>query len=517
MASSRTVIDPEEQFNPIQSTDDDDTGPLPTVPERNVTAIVCALGATLGAVGFGYSLGFSSPALPGMIGRFFGDAKCKASDDDDTATVTSDMASLWSSIINVGCMGGALAGARVLDALGRRGTLAYFAGPLYVAAWALTAQAQSAGVLIAARLVLGLGVGVCSVAVPVYIAETAPPALRGALGASNQLAVTVGIFLVYLVGFLEPHETLEHSCGKASSKSMKRGKWRELAWLGALLGAALVVVACLIPESPPWLVRRGRTDAALRSLETLRGAGERARDEAEALAAAAQADSGEAAMTVGELAAAVRSDPGVREPLKVAAVVMLVQQFSGINAVIFFSGDILAAAGMPDRDLGGVIVMAIQVVMTGVAVVLMDRAGRRALLAASLGGMTFAAALMAVYFAFLESDEASSWVAVLALALYISFFSIGLGPIPWLLMPEILPQRARGVASAAATLLNWTCSFAVTMSFANLLDVLTPQGAFLLFAAVCCAGGFYVIARVPETKGLTLDEISEVFRRRAST
>mmetsp|Transcript_8351 Transcript_8351/g.25077 ORF Transcript_8351/g.25077 Transcript_8351/m.25077 type:complete len:477 (+) Transcript_8351:390-1820(+) len=158
-----------------------------------------------------------------------------------------------------------------------------------------------------------------------------------------------------------------------------------------------------------------------------------------------------------------------------------------------------------------------QVVMTGVAVVLMDRAGRRALLAASLGGMTFAAALMAVYFAFLESDEASSWVAVLALALYISFFSIGLGPIPWLLMPEILPQRARGVASAAATLLNWTCSFAVTMSFANLLDVLTPQGAFLLFAAVCCAGGFYVIARVPETKGLTLDEISEVFRRRAST
>ena len=123
--------------------------------------------------------------------------------------------------------------------------------------------------------------------------------------------------------------------------------------------------------------------------------------------------------------------------------------------------------------------------------------------------MACAAALMGLCFAL--GDEMPDFVSLVALVVYIAAFSIGLGPIPWLLMAEILPSRARGVASSLATVLNWTCSFAVTESFASVLAALTPAGTFFLFAAICVAGAAYVYARLPETKGVTLDEIEAFF------
>ena len=151
-------------------------------------------------------------------------------------------------------------------------------------------------------------------------------------------------------------------------------------------------------------------------------------------------------------------DAGVRRPLAIVLCVMLFQQFSGINAVIFYSGPLLASAGMANGDLGGVLVMTVQVLATGLALVLMDRLGRRPLLAGSLCGMAAAAALLALHFLL----EPPPFVALVALFLYIAAFSLGLGPVPWLLMPELLPTRARGAAAALATVLNWSCSFLVT-------------------------------------------------------
>jgi len=487
----------------------EDTGPMP-LRERNGVAVACAAGAALGALVFGYVLGFSSPSLPGMIGRVFSDVTCSGK------TAASATADLWSSIVNVGCMVGALAGARVLDACGRRGALIYVAGPLYAGAWLLTAKAHDSGTLIAARVVLGAGVGVCSVAVPVYIAETAPVSLRGALGAANQLAVTIGIFLVYLFGLLEPHASLSYACG-AKQEGMARGAWRRLALVGAFLGGALSAVGSLLPESPVWLQRRGRSAAAADALRRLRG-GDADRAAAE-LAKLADASNGgdDEGMSVSDVARALFSksgDAAVRAPLLVAMVVMVCQQFSGINAVIFFSGTILNSAGMANQDLGGAIVMGIQVVATGISCLLMDRAGRRPLLIGSLGGMALAAGTMSLYFAL--RPACPPWVALGALVVYIVSFSLGLGPIPWLLMAEILPARARGVAASAATLLNWTCSFVVTETFADLVQWIEPAGAFLVFAGVCVAGCGYVLVAVPETKGLQLAEVEALFVARRS-
>ena len=299
-------------------------------PERSFVAILCAFGAAVGAVVFGYSLGFSSPALPGMEDDVFTDVECGKDD-----AVTSALASLWSSIVNVGCMVGAIGGARLLDAVGRRGALAAVAGPVYAATWALTATATTPGALIGARVALGVAVGVASVAVPVYIAETAPPSLRGALGAANQLAVTLGIFGVYLIGFLLPHETIRFDCG-SDVRAMGGGGWRVLAWIGCGGGCFLVAVGLLLPETPSWLARRGRLDAAERSLRTLRGGDEaRAALELRELVAKRDKDAAEAdaAVGFGEILRMLAPggvggpvDGAVRAPLRIALAVMLIQQ-----------------------------------------------------------------------------------------------------------------------------------------------------------------------------------------------
>lgn len=444
-------------------------------------AVVYACVASLGAVAFGYSLGFSSPSLPAMQGSVFHRVQC----DDDSST-SSATGSLWSSIVNIGAMVGAVWGGRMLENVGRKGSLVWCAAPLLVVGWAGTALAENFVEILAARLVVGAGVGLCSAAVPVYITETSPPDLRGGLGSVNQLAVTLGIFGVYLVGFLLPHSRREYNCG-AHAKSIHPSGWRLLAWVGAGIGAAVGLGVSMIPESPAFLAKRGRSAAAKEAT---------VRDLVDMLVPAAWASP-----TV---------DKACRIPLRISLTLMQIQQFSGINAVIFYSGDILGTAGMTDRDLGGVIVMAIQVMCTALSVPLVDRLGRRTLLIFSLSGMTLASCLLALYFVV----SAPGFLALISLVIYIASFSLGLGPLPWLLMAELLPTRARGLAASTATMLNWLCSFVITETFAYLILILRPAGTFFVFAGVTFLGILYVAANLPETKGASLDDIDRLFAQR---
>lgn len=188
---------------------------------------------------------------------------------------------------------------------------------------------------------------------------------------------------------------------------------------------------------------------------------------------------------------------------------MVAQQFSGINAVIFYSGDILATTGMDDPSVGALLVMGIQVAMTLVSVLLVDRAGRRPLLLTSLGGMAIAAAMLAVFYL---NGKSPSWLALLSLISYISSFSIGLGAIPWLIMAELFPSHVRAAASSIATLTNWLLSFIVTLCFQMVADALTQAGVFFLFAAICLAAFSFVYLCVPETKGKSFEEIEALFK-----
>jgi len=192
---------------------------------------------------------------------------------------------------------------------------------------------------------------------------------------------------------------------------------------------------------------------------------------------------------------------------------MFVQQFSGINAVIFYSASILQAGGIDDPNTGGLLIMGVQVVMTAVAVLLMDRAGRRALLLVSLAGMCFCAAAMG---AFHLNAQRPTWLALASLVGYIASFSLGLGAIPWLLMGELFAADVRALAASMATLLNWAFSFTMTLVFAQLNAALGPAGTFFLFSAICAAGAAFVAACLPETKGRSLAEVQALFGSEAS-
>ena len=317
------------------------------------------------------------------------------------------------------------------------------------------------------------------------------------------------------------------ACAAGGVCSTMLAPWRVLALVGAGVAALLLLCAVLLlPETPNHLVAKGKTTAARRVLARLRSSATEADDEFEALmrkhqAGASVADGAsenndnEMANPAGEAAekraGGVRAlfAPGVRRPFFVGCMLMVFQQFSGINAVIFFSSSILQSGGIDDPNEGGLIVMAVQVVMTGVAVLLMDRAGRRLLLLVSLGGMTiFAGALAAFHY----NGAKPAWLALTSLVGYIVFFSLGLGAIPWLIMGEIFPGHVRALAASAATLLNWCLSFIVTESFASLLSALGPANTFTTFAAVCAVGVGFVALCVPETKGKTFEEIEALFR-----
>ena len=317
--------------------------------------------------------------------------------------------SLFLSFVTIGAMAGSAASGFLSDGIGRKGAISVATLPL-IAGWAMIYTLSTFPLLLAGRLLTGLGVGLLSALVPVYIAEISPPSHRGRLGATNQLSVTLGILLVYVAGL-----------------DKFRLSWRDLA-LGALIPLALLLLGSFaLPESPSWLCARGRREEALASLRTLRGAGANVRPELHEMQAAALA----AAAAPPVAARDFLTRPALRTPFFLSVMLMVFQQFSGINAVIFNSAGILASTGMKNAGLAAMSVALLQVVATGASVALMDVAGRRPLLITAAAGMFASALSLGVAF-----ETHRSGVAVAAMLVYIASFSIGMGPIPWLLMSE---------------------------------------------------------------------------------
>jgi len=510
----------------------------------NTVAVLMAFVAALGPLVFGYTLGFSSPSsLPMMVAppgtwtfqAVFSNPSVDWNSDHTSGSVSSAENSLFGSIVNVGAMIGALIAAPLADSAGRKLAIATSAVP-FIAAWLLIGLTDVFAAILVGRLLSGIAVGIASMCVPLYISETAPASLRGGLGAVNQFAVTGGILLVYLLGFLlEEKRPTIYSCQNEQGEDTCPfgvcaandtcdtilSPWRVLAIVGACISGALLVCALLIlPETPNHLVAKGKTTAARKVLSRLRSSEAEAEEEYEALLRK-QASTTQVSDTAEEMGnfAAAASEPkvggvrglfskGVRKQFFVGCMLMVFQQFSGINAVIFFSSSILQSGGIDDPNEGGLIVMAVQVLMTGVAVLLMDRAGRRMLLLISLTGMTlFTGTLAAFYY----NDNKPAWLSLTSLVGYIVFFSLGLGAIPWLIMGEIFPGHIRATASSVATLLNWSFSFIVTLSFSAVKEAITPAGTFFAFAGICTAGFFFVLTFVPETRGKSFAELEAIF------
>jgi SP family galactose:H+ symporter-like MFS transporter len=394
------------------------------------------------------------------------------------------------SVLPLGAMAGGLFAGRLADALGRRVTLIVDA-LVFIAGTALAVAASSSGLLLVARAATGVAVGVSSSTVPVYLAEIAPPGMRGRLVTVNQLMVTFGIAVSYCVDLLF-----------AGS-----GSWRAMFAIGFIPAAGLLVAMLRSPETPAWLAGRGRTDAA-RTL-IIEVAGEQAAEELLRDFQRSQRAASKQSEAFGLLRSAAR--PALVIGVSLAAF----QQFSGINAVIYYGPRIMEKTGLSASNsiLYSVVIGVVNIAATAASVRLVDRVGRRPLLLLSLPAMGVALVLLGLTFE-LSLGPLDSVLSLLCLLGYITAFAIGLGPVFWLLIAEIFPPEARAAGASVSTAMNWFFNFLVCLLFLPVGAAIGQAPTFWIFAVVCAVALVFVRRYVPETKDRSLSKIDADVRER---
>ena len=428
--------------------------------------------AAIGGLLFGYDTGVISGAL-----LFIRD-DLHAGDLAQQAIVSS---------LLLGAIVGAVASGYLADAISRKWTKV-ISGVIYVAGALGCALSVSVPMLVGFRFLLGLSVGTASFVAPMYISEVAPPRLRGGLVSFNQLAVTTGILLAYLVN---------------RAFTGVPGDWRWMLGVAVIPGAALAIGMLTVPHTPRWLVQHGRRDEARDVLARLRSGDDDADVDAE-LADIEQASRAERGTRLRDLLG-----PRIRPLLLVGIGLAAFQQFVGVNTVIYYAPTILADTGLTNSaSIAQTVFVGItNVVFTVIAVLLLDRVGRRSLLLTGTVGMVVALAALGVYFTSTTLQDRAPYLALVALLLFIASFAVGLGPVFWLMISEIFPVGLRSAAMSVSTVVNWAANFLVAATFLTLSGAITRQGTFYLYAAIAVLAFLFFLTKVPETRGRSLEQI----------
>lgn len=436
-----------------------------------------AASAWLGSVAMGTNLGYSSPAIPSLKNETTG------------LSLTENEVSWFSSLMTLGALTGGLVAGFLVDSLGRKISI-IFSSAGFILGWSLIATASTVVILCLGRVITGFFTGIISLAVPVYVSEISRPEVRGVLGAGIQLSVTIGILAVFLFG--------------------KFLNWNSLALLCMTLPAAMALLMLFMAESPRWLLQKGKRDEALKALHFLYPFADH-EAEREAIETNLRMSPKES-FQMKEL-----QQPFIYKPIMISLFLMFAQQMSGINAVMFYAIKIFETAGStipPDDSM--VIIGVVQVVATLVATMLMDKGGRRVLLLVSAALLALSLGVLGTYQYMKAMDENSvsniGWLPLACLSIFIIGFSCGMGPIPWLMMGELLPSRVRGFATGVCTCFNWTMAFVVTKTFNDMIRILNVHGVYWFFCSVMVLSFIAVVVTVPETKGKTLEEIEQAFR-----
>ncbi len=403
--------------------------------------------------------------------------------------LTDSQTEIAASSLLLGCVVGASVAAFTSDRFGRKRVL-LGAATLFTLSSIGAAFPRDLIEFSAARLVGGIAIGIASTLSPLYIAEISPAQKRGLLVSLNQLAIVTGILLSYSVNYLLT------GAGPAN--------WRWMFASASLPSVAFLLTLLFIPESPRWLVQKGREQEALQFLDQMVGP-QAAKGEVAAIRAAITEESGDLL------------DPTFRKALIVAIVIALFSQFTGINTIIYY-GSIVFLEHVPHQTAttalwANVIIGAINFIATVVGMLLIDRSGRKSLLMAAFGGMavSLVAVSAAIHF------QASALVVLTFILTYVACFAVGVGTGTWVLMSEICPTKIRGRAMSLATVCLWCGTLLVTLTFLSLVNLFTAAGVFLLYAAVSVAAFLFVWRGVPETKGKTLEEIEKFWLSQKSS
>ena len=430
--------------------------------------------ASLGGLLFGFDTGVISGALLYIKHDY---------------ALSAWMQGVVTTAVLIGAVGGAGFGGNLTDHFGRRPIIIVMA-VLFTLGSLLSAAADGVAMLLIARLVLGIAVGTASMLTPLYLSELAPKEKRGATVSLNQLCLTIGILFSYLADY-----------GFANVA----GTWRWMLGVGAIPGTMLGLGMLFLPESPRWLASKGRFDQAVRVLRLVRG---REDVESELSGLRSDVNTEQSDVSLGALFTA----PRARLPLIVGVGLALFQQVTGINTVIYYAPSIFEQAGMTSPLLPTIGIGIVNVLATMVALLLLDRAGRRKLLLVGLAIMLFC--LIALAVALSIGSQAAGAITAIALAVYVAGFAIGLGPIFWLLVAEIFPLAYRGLGMSVASMANWGSNLVVALFFPNLIVLLTLGGAFTLFALLTVAALLFVWKFVPETNGRSLEDIESDLDKR---
>jgi sugar porter (SP) family MFS transporter len=441
---------------------------------RHFVTIVAAVSALAGLL-FGYDTGVISGAVLFV--------------QEDFHLTTSQEETVVSAVL-LGALIGAAVGGRLADRFGRRAVLIQVA-LLFILGALGTALAPSTAWLSLGRVVVGTAIGIASFTAPLYISEISPADVRGKLVSLNQLMITIGIVCSYLADY-----------GLADMRG-----WRWMFGLAAIPAAILLLGLLFVPESPRWYMRQLSRDRAREVLGKIRKPSDVDEELAEIEASLNQQQ--------GDWRELLSSS--LRPALVIGIGLAVFQQFTGINTVIYYAPTIFKLAGLHSNSaaiLATVGVGVVNVLMTVVALELLDRVGRRPLLLYGLAGMIVTLGVLGAGFFSANPTSALAWTSVVCVATYVACFAISLGPIFWLVISEIYPLKIRSRAMAVATMANWGSNLLVARTFLSLLHVLGRPWTFWLYALVGVLAWIFVVRLVPETKGKTLEEIEAAWRTR---
>jgi len=393
----------------------------------------------------------------------------------------------------LGAMIGAGLAGPMSDRLGRRRLIIIAAVTFTVGALG-AAAAPDAWTLVAARFVLGLAVGSAALVVPLYLSEIAPTQIRGAISSLNQMMIVIGILAAFIVNAI-----------LASS-----GDWRLMLGLAAVPSLILLAGMFFMPETPRFLVRSGEEDEAREVLDEVTADDETPEEKVEEIQEVEEEEGG----------LSLLREPWVRPALIVAIGLAVFQQFIGINTIIYYAPTTLTSVGFgPESAIyANLVIGTLNVVMTIIAIRIIDRVGRKPMLLFGLVGMVASLTILGLASELLaKPDSAGDPAAIVTLACLAGFivsFAATWGPVVWVMLPEVLPLSVRGTAMGVAVFLHWGANFLVAQSFPLMLEGWGPGPVFLGYAAIGVLAFLFVKALVPETKGRSLEEIEADLQRK---
>jgi SP family sugar porter-like MFS transporter len=398
----------------------------------------------------------------------------------------------------IGCLAGAVLSGWMSDRFGRKRLLILSAG-LFIAASIGTGGAGSFTSFVFFRIIGGIGIGLASNLSPMYIAEVTPGKVRGAFVSINQLTIVIGILAAQIINWRIARPVPE-GASTAEILSSWNGQtgWRWMFYACTVPAGLFFILMWLVPESPRWLLKTGKSRQKAHSILARIGGTEYAGSELHSIEETLNNSEGKTDLSLFR-------QPGMKKLLILGIVLAVFQQWCGINVIFNYAQEIFANAGysVSDTLFNIVITGSVNLIFTFVGMFTVDRLGRKALMLIGAGGLACIYAVIGImYFTHLQGLP-----LLIMVVTAIACFAMSLGPVTWVVLSEIFPNRFRGTAMAVATFSLWSACFVLTYTFPLLNNLLKASGTFWLYGLICVLGFWFILKKLPETKGKSLEEI----------